>query len=60
MFTLEIATDNDAFYEHAGTEIARILRDVADQVEDRTTAAEGLLRDVNGARVGTWRLDVSG
>ncbi len=58
MFALEISTDSDAFFEGAGTEITRILRDLADKVEDHTTAGEGLLRDFNGARVGTWRLEV--
>lgn len=60
MFTLEIATDNDAFTvgTGVGAEVARILRDVADNVEELGGGAQGLLRDCNGATVGSWRLEV--
>jgi len=60
MFTLEIATGNDAFATGTGVgaEVARILRDLADNVEERSDDAEGLLRDYNGAKVGSWRLEV--
>lgn len=57
MFTLEVSTDNDAFAGGAGPEVARILRDLADKVEEHSAGGEGLLRDYNGARVGSWRLE---
>lgn len=56
MFTLEISTSNDAFAAGAGTEVARILRDVASAVADHTDGTDGLIRDYNGAKVGSWRL----
>jgi len=51
MYTLSIKTDNAAFEDDPGYEIARILRQVADRVE---CGEEGdiILRDVNGNRVG--------
>lgn len=61
MFTLEIATTCDAFVAAGpgvGGEMARILRELADKVEECSAGGEGLLRDYNGARVGSWRLEV--
>lgn len=58
MFNLEIATDNDAFADGAGTEIARLLRELANKIEDHSTSATGTMRDYNGTTVASWRLDV--
>ena len=55
MFTLKIKTDNAAF-EDAGPEVARILRDLARQLEGETGEASGRLRDLNGNTVGEYRL----
>lgn len=58
MFTLTIKTDNAAFSEDDGgpeTEIARILRNVADELEAGVTTNKSL-RDYNGNTVGEWRL----
>ena len=51
-FNVHIATDNDAFHDDKGREIARILRILADQVERAGTDRVIRLRDINGARVG--------
>lgn len=53
MFKIEFATDNAAF-EGCAPEVARILRAVADLVEDGATS--GLARDFNGNAVGSWEL----
>jgi hypothetical protein len=54
MFTMEFATDNAAFEEGWGTEIAGILRKVAQRVEDGDSA--GAVMDSNGNTVGQWEL----
>jgi len=54
-FTLKIDTDNDAF-TYAGSEVARILREVADQMEgmdDSKTKCQ-TVRDINGNDVGRY------
>lgn len=59
MFTLQIATDNAAFEgDDRKTEIARILRDVADRLEQGKFV--GRLLDVNGNHVGRAELFVDG
>lgn len=55
-FRLIIGTDNAAFEgEWRGNEVARILRAVADQVEEGSTV--GQTRDVNGNEVGAYTFD---
>lgn len=55
-FKLTIETDNAAFQDgEPAFEVARILREVADAMENGTN--EGPVRDVNGNRVGTFTLD---
>jgi|JI10StandDraft_1071094.scaffolds.fasta_scaffold644519_2 hypothetical protein len=54
-FDVALCTDNAAFAEYTGAEVARILRALADEVEGQL--AEGRsqiirLRDRNGNRVG--------
>jgi hypothetical protein len=53
-FEVQIATDNAAFEEGCGYEVARILRELADRVEESELRNGDLLRlrDVNGNRVG--------
>jgi hypothetical protein len=54
MFRLEMKTDNAAFEEWAAPmEIARILRDVANRLEDDQLI--GPCRDINGNNVGQYR-----
>jgi len=56
MFQLEIDTDNDAFTFPGGSdtnyEVARILRHLADQMEDAPADTMFNLRGLNGNRVG--------
>lgn len=55
MFKVEFATDNAAF-EDVNSEVARILRDLADKV-DSGTRTDGRVMDYNGNAVGKWSLD---
>lgn len=53
-FRVLIGTDNAAFEEgDRGMEVARILRAVADRVEEGATV--GQTRDVNGNEVGAFK-----
>lgn len=56
MFRIEFKTDNAAFDDgNRAQEIARILRDeIAFQV--RHGALGGIVRDINGNRVGQWSI----
>lgn len=51
--TITINTGNDAFVADAGGEVARILRDLADRLEDGLSAGSVPLRDGNGNTVGS-------
>lgn len=56
MFKIEIDTGNAAFEDEGkGYEIARILRDIADKVENG--AESGIARDINGNKVGTFEVE---
>lgn len=55
MFSLIIETDNAAFDDAEATETARILRAVADRLEDGNL--DGKAHDLNGNTVGEWRLN---
>jgi hypothetical protein len=54
-FHVEMTTTNAAFEENPGGEIARILRDIADHVEEWPSGLQDLYsyeaRDVKGNRV---------
>lgn len=54
MFKLQIETDNAAFGDFRAVEVARILRQLADNLS--TSGDSGNLRDINGNTVGTWTL----
>lgn len=56
-FTLSIRSDNEAFAQDAGAEVARILRAVSDSI---AAGAEGNFRllDHNGNGVGRAALEV--
>ena len=59
MLKLKIDTDNLAFDQAEGQEVARILRGLADQVEhlDKLQECQLPLKDINGNTVGyyqTW------
>ena len=53
-FELSVDTGNAAFDPAPGDELARILRRVADELEDGHTS--GTVRDHNGNTVGRWEL----
>lgn len=58
MFKIDLETDNAAFIEAGpGAEVARILRQIARCAEEGQT--EGIARDFNGNKVGSWSLEVS-
>ena len=62
-FEMRFRTDNAAFDDPdntgaAQTEIARILRDIADRVERGSTA--GRISDINGNSVGAWGFTLPG
>lgn len=52
-FIVDIDCDNAAFEDEPGHELARILREVADKVEEGTLV--GKLRDINGGTVGAFQ-----
>lgn len=53
--TVTIDTDNAAFADDAGWEVARILRELADRLAvDIHQCHAGPIRDVNGNTCGTW------
>ena len=53
MLRIEIGTDNAAFADHAPSEVARILRALADKLDHcHGLPAHAPLHDVNGNRVG--------
>lgn len=56
MFKLTIKTANAAFEDSASTEVARILRDLAEYLDSSGAPDEGTVRDTNGNTVGSWKL----
>jgi hypothetical protein len=56
MFVLKIDTGNAAFEDDPNYELARILRAVADKVENGH--ADGRCYDINGNKVGSWAVGV--
>ena len=54
MFRLEIDTANDAFVGYPAGEVARILRETADDLDAGIIAFS--IRDSNGNTVGSWEL----
>lgn len=55
-FQLSLSTDNAAFQgDDMRAEIARILRELAETIDNGSTYKGGLY-DANGNRVGSWNL----
>lgn len=52
-FTIEIDTSSDALQQNLEAEIGQILRGLTAQVEEAWIPSSMVLRDSNGARVGT-------
>ena len=57
-FTVEIECDNAAFADEPYEELARILRELADDIEESCSASHPL-RDINGNRVGHSAVEAS-
>jgi hypothetical protein len=57
-FTINMTCDNDAFAQQpAGFEVARILREIADKLEDKGPSGFfETIHDLDGNDVGRWRL----
>ena len=56
MFQLRFETDNAAFEgDLRSEEVARILRHLADRVDDMRDA--GNVVDINGNTIGAWKLE---
>ena len=54
MFKLQMDTDNAAFGDDdKGPEVARILREIAERIEDGDES--GTCRDINGNTCGAWQ-----
>lgn len=53
-FNLTINTDSAAFDDDCGNEIARILREVADRMEEDSAVIRGIIRDFNGNKCGEY------
>jgi hypothetical protein len=55
-FTLRIETGNAAFKDgQRKHEVTRILREIAQQIEDQPCAKISTIHDANGEAVGAWR-----
>lgn len=56
MLTITIETENDAFANGKGREVARILSGIAQRIKEGETD-DFKVRDINGNTVGTVSLD---
>ena len=56
MFKLKFETDNAAFESSTGDEAARILRQIAERLENYDT--DGAVMDANGNKIGAWSLSL--
>lgn len=56
MLTITFETDNAAFEDNCPQETARILRDLADRIENGLGSGleRGAVMDINGNRIGSW------
>lgn len=55
MFKAQFSTDNAAFEDCPATEAARILRVIADKLEQGESFG-GPIRDTNGNTIGQWEM----
>ena len=56
MFELKFKTNNAAFEDYAEQEVSRILKEIANKIENGLTG--GKVRDINGNTIGEWDLDI--
>ena len=54
-----LRSDNDAFVDCPSFETARILRELADDIEASSMHCAGNLTDINGNRVGSFFFEVN-
>jgi|TARA_Y100000310_G_scaffold150484_1_gene149931 hypothetical protein len=54
---IEIELDNDAFQPSAGPELARILRNLANDLDEYPDACEIVVADINGNSVGYFEIE---
>jgi hypothetical protein len=54
-----LRSDNDAFVDCPSYETARILRELADDIEASSMYCSGNLTDINGNRAGSFEFKVS-
>lgn len=59
MLRIEFETDNDAFEDSLTSEVARILREIANKIENGDDLGGGSVKDVNGNTIGSWELTPS-
>lgn len=55
MFKIEIETGNAAFEDDRNMELARILRQIAERLENGENA--GRVLDINGNKVGSFEIE---
>lgn len=53
---IEIQMDGAAFEETCGTELGRILRELAHEIENNGETGPCVLRDINGDKVGKFEV----
>ena len=53
--TIRINMDNEAFEENESLELARILRELIEEIEDKDALKRNLF-DINGNKVGTFEI----
>lgn len=58
-FEMKLHSSNAAFDENPSAETARILREIADDIEASVTYCEGNVRDINGNTIGSFSFEVS-
>ncbi len=56
-FECSIDMSNDAFVEAKQFELSKILKQLANDVQDREdNLRAAIIRDTNGGKVGTWKI----
>jgi hypothetical protein len=54
MFNLYFDTSNEAFQGSGSDEIARVLRELAARIDKYGADDHGVVRDINGNKIGAW------
>jgi len=56
MFELKFKTNNATFEDYVEQEVSRILKEIANKIENGSTG--GKVKDINGNTIGEWDLDI--